>query len=76
MRCSAGVSPAFLRCDEIGKIAGPSCIGTSERRAPRNTCAVRIQGWPYNLQMLAAYMAETQACGIIPNGVLSRYTSP
>ena len=69
MRCSAGVSPAFLRCDEIGKIAG-------QTPAPRNTSAVRIQGWAYNLQMLAAYMAETYPCGIIPNGVLSRYTSP
>jgi hypothetical protein len=69
MRCGAGVSPAFLLCVEFGKIAG-------ETPPPLSTNAVGIQGRVSNLQMLAAYMAETHPLGIISNGVLSRYTSP
>ena len=69
MRCSAGVSPAFLHWMEFGKIAGgtPALLSTS---------AARIQGYVNDFQKLAAYMAETRPRGIVSNGVPSRYTSP
>jgi hypothetical protein len=69
MRCSAGVSPAFLHWMEFGKIAG----GTP---ALPSTSAVRNQGQLNNFKLLAAYRAETRPRGIVSNGVPSRYTSP
>jgi hypothetical protein len=69
LSCGAGISPALLDTEEIGKIAG-------ETPAPRNTSAMRNPGQAHNLRILNTYLAETHPRGIVPNGFRARYTSP
>jgi hypothetical protein len=51
MRCGAGVLLAFLQRVEIGKIAGPSFIGTSETPAPREKAAF-LDAWCHGSQRI------------------------